>query len=113
MNPMLGNKIEKFLTKRHHIDRFQRNLDRLEHWRKISVVEFNKSKCWILHLGWSNTRHRHKLGEEGLQSSSADRDLGVPVSSSPPEASSVPWQPGGQTPSWGASNTAQPAEHRR
>jgi len=43
--------------------------------------EIKKSKCWILHLGWSNTRHKYKLREERLGSSPAERDLGVLVNS--------------------------------
>ncbi|KAK4807191.1 hypothetical protein QYF61_024311 [Mycteria americana] len=40
------------------------DLDRLEHWAIISGMKFNKSKCWILHLGRSNAGHKYKLGEE-------------------------------------------------
>ena len=42
----------------------QRDLDRLEHWTVIYGMKFNKSKCRILYLGQSNTRHKSKLGEE-------------------------------------------------
>ena len=42
----------------------QRDLDRLEHWAMINGMKFNKSKCWIPHLGQSNARHKYKLGEE-------------------------------------------------
>ncbi|KAK4816779.1 hypothetical protein QYF61_022891 [Mycteria americana] len=40
-------------------------------------MKFNKSKWQILHLGQSNAGHKYRLGEEWLQSSPAERDLGV------------------------------------
>ncbi|KAK4818192.1 hypothetical protein QYF61_008576 [Mycteria americana] len=53
----------------------QKDLHRLEHWAMINGMKFNKSKCQILHLGWSNTVNKYKLGEEWLASSPAERDL--------------------------------------
>ncbi|PKU46335.1 rna-directed dna polymerase from mobile element jockey-like [Limosa lapponica baueri] len=59
----------------------QRDLGRLKHRVMIDGMKFRKSKCQILHLVWSNARHKCKLGEECLESSPAERDLGVLVDS--------------------------------
>jgi len=47
----------------------------------INGMKSNKSKCRILHLRWSNARHRCKLGEDWVESSPAQRDLEVLVGS--------------------------------
>lgn len=76
-------------------------------WAMINGMKFSKSKCWILLLGQSNARHKHKLGEEGLESSPAQRGLGMLVGSSSMWVRNKPWQPRGQTLSWGASPARQ------
>jgi len=42
-------------------------------------MTFNKNKCIILHLGWSDARYKYKLGEKWLESSPAERHLGLLV----------------------------------
>jgi len=46
-------------------------------------MKLNKNECQILHLGWSYAGHKYKLREEWLESSPAERELGVPACSRP------------------------------
>jgi len=59
----------------------------------VNLLSSNKAKCKVLHMGWGNPLYQHQLGDEGIESSPAEKDLGVLVEEPPMCAHSAEGQP--------------------
>ncbi|KAK4821753.1 hypothetical protein QYF61_000814, partial [Mycteria americana] len=56
-----------------------RDLNELEKWADGNLTKLSKGKCQVLHLWRNNPMHQYMLGADWLESSLAEKDLGVLV----------------------------------
>lgn len=55
----------------------QSDLGRLERWHCANLVEINKAKSKVLHVGQGNPKHTCRLIREWIKSSFEEKNLGV------------------------------------
>jgi len=51
----------------------------MEKWACVNLMRFYKAKSRVLHPCWSNLWYQYRVGDEGIESSPAKKDLGVLV----------------------------------
>ena len=42
-------------------------------------MKLNEAKCKVLHMGRDNSKHKYRLGNEWIESSPEEKDLGLLV----------------------------------
>ncbi|XP_008939003.1 PREDICTED: uncharacterized protein LOC103773390 [Merops nubicus] len=57
----------------------QRGLDKMEKWAHVNLMRSNKAKSKVRHRGRGNTQYQYRLGDNVIESSPVDKDLGIPV----------------------------------
>ncbi|TRZ13540.1 hypothetical protein HGM15179_013564 [Zosterops borbonicus] len=62
------------------LDAIRRNLNKIKKWNHGNlIIRFNKTKRKVLHLSQGSHGYQHRLGDEQIKSSLAERGLGVLV----------------------------------
>ena len=54
-----------------------KDLDNLENWARLWQMKFNVWKCKVLHLGRRNPRYEYNMGDQTLETTTEEKDLGV------------------------------------
>ena len=55
----------------------QKDIDTLVEWGKNWQMEFNETKCTVIHIGNNNKNFEYKIGETPLKTVTEQRDLGI------------------------------------
>lgn len=57
----------------------QKSIDMLQDWAKKWSMDFNTSKCSVIHMGPKNPKNKYYLNDQELKVSSSEKDVGIIV----------------------------------
>jgi ribonuclease P/MRP protein subunit RPP40 len=71
---------KKVMTERERQE-LQEALDRLCEWASMWGMQFNVSKCKVMHMGHTNPKFSYSMNGHELEETEEERDIGVVISS--------------------------------
>ena len=74
-------KIYHGVNDENNVNKLQKSIDAMYEWTQKWLLQFNKEKCKILHLGTKNEKNKYFIGSDDqritLEESDLEKDLGV------------------------------------
>ena len=67
------------VNSKHDASVLQSEIDLLDQWATTWDMKFNSTKCAVMHFGRNNQEHEYFLGNSTLNSTKAEKDVGVIV----------------------------------
>lgn len=59
------------------------HLDRHKEWARANLRRFHEAKCKVLPVVWGTPWYQHRLGDDGMERSPVEKDLGILVDKRP------------------------------
>ena len=57
----------------------QRDVDKLLQWSEVRQMQFNVSKCKVMHIGKQKVEHEYNMKGQKLETVTEEKDLGILV----------------------------------
>ena len=79
------SKLFNFIKDQYSVQQLQNDLDKLDEWAKKWCIEFNITKCKVMHFGSSNNNSSYSMFDQTtnqhviIDTTSCERDLGINV----------------------------------